>query len=302
MITQGAFNHLFRPGLRKDFLDSFEQFETQYTEYLKSGTIDGPEIEATIMTGMPRLLERFDGEEVTFDDPVLGPKVAAVDREFALGFQLTRRTVEDDKYNKANQAAKWLAHAARMTAEFRSAELLDDATTGTTFNGIDGKPLCDTGHTLINSSSTVSNQAATPVGFSLAGLNALLDLSQLVKDENGDPANFTQTDTVIYNTSEITKAMQIFGSSLEPFTADNQDNAVGKRMSGYKQIIKRYTTSTTSYFLMNSKINDCHFLTRRAVDFDDTFDFKTDAAQYKTTTRFLIWFVNWRGWFGSFPS
>jgi hypothetical protein len=38
------------------------------------------------------------------------------------------------------------------------------------------------------------------------------------------------------------------------------------------------------------------------VEFDDTFDFNTDAALYKTTTRFLIWFVDFHGWCGAFPT
>lgn len=301
MITQGAFNKLFRPGLRRDFLDSFKQFDPQYTQYLKQGRIDRPEIEATIMTGLSRLLERGDGEPVTYEDPKLGPKVAAVDKEFASGFIVTRRTVEDDLYNKANQAAKWLGHAARMTFEYRSGALLDDAETGATFKGIDGLALCHTAHTLIGSTSVVANRPTTEVGFSITGIQALLDLSEQVLDENGDPRP-TNPDMVIYNPLDITKAIQIFGSRLEPFTAENQDNAIPKRLPGVKQIVKRFVTDKKSYFLVDSQLNDAHFLLRRALEMDDTFDFDTDAAKFKATVRFLIWFVAWYGWFGSFPA
>lgn len=301
MITQGAFNLLFRTGLRKDFRDEFNMYPPEYPMYLKQGTMDGPEIEAAIMTGLKRFLERGDGESVTYEDPVMGPKVVGVDKEFALGFIITRRTVEDDKYKKANQASKWLAHAARMTYEYRSAALLDDATTGTTFNGIDAKPLCDTGHTLINSSSTVSNQANPAVGFSVTGVTSLLDLHQAVKDENGDPIK-SDPDTVIYNPTQISKAIQIFGTDKEPYTAENQDNAIKKRLPGVRHVVKRFTTDTNDFFLVDSRLNDAHFLVRRPVEFDDTFDFDTDAAKYKSTTRFLVWFVDWRGWAGSFPT
>ena len=298
MITQGAFNLLFRSGLRKDFRDSFSRHEPEYTQYLKQGTMDGPEIEATIITGHKRLLERGDGEPVIYEDPKLGPKVVGVDKEFALGFAITRRTVEDDKYGKANQAAKWLANAARMTYEYRSAALLDDAFSGSTFLGIDGKALCHTGHTLINSSTTVSNSVSPAVGLSVTGVNALLNIQENIKDENGDPIK-VMTNAIIYNPNQKSKAIQIFGSELEPFTSDHQDNAIKKRIGGIKHIVKRYTTGTTAYFLMDTELNDAHFVVRRAVDFDDTFDFDTDAAKYKTTTRFLVWFVGWRGWAGS---
>jgi hypothetical protein len=300
--TQGAFNLLFRAGLRKDFRDSYSEFEPQYTQYLRQGTIDKPEIEATIITGLNRLFERGDGEAVIYEDPKLGPKVAAVDKEFAAGFIITRRTVEDDQYNKANQASKWLGHAARMTNEFRSGALLDDAETGTDFKGIDSLSLCNTAHTLINSGATVANRPLQEVGLSVTGITALLDLAQNIKDENGDPMP-TNPDMVIYNSSDITKAIQVFGSDKEPFTADNQDNAIPRRFPrGVKHMVKRYVVDTKSYFLVDSRLNDAHFLVRRPVEFDDTFDFDTDAAKFKATERILIWFVDWRGWFGAFPA
>ena len=279
-------------------------FEPEYTQYLKTGRMDGPEIEALQLTGVRRLLERGDGEEVTFEDPVIGNKVVGVDKEYALGIAITKRTVEDDKYRKANQAAKWLARATRLTYEYRAAALLDDAFAGATFTGLDGLAMCHTAHTLLNPGSgatTTQNRPTTEVGFGLTGINALLDLSELMKDENGDPSPM-KVDTVIYNPTQKSKAIQIFGSDLEPFTADNQDNAVKKRLPTIKHVVKRYTTNTTSYHLVDSRLNDAWVLTRRPVEFSDDFDFKTSAAMYMAAVRFLIWFADHRGWLGSNPS
>lgn len=303
MQVQGDLNLLFRPGLRSDFRDKFNEHVTQYSQYLRVGSMDGPEQEATIIAGLRRLLEIGDGEPITYEDIVLGPKVIGVDKEFGLGFTLTRKTVEDDQYSKANQGAMWLAHATQMTYEYRSGALLDDAFAGATFKGIDNLPLCDVAHTAINdpAGTTWANEPTTPIGFSVAGINGLLNLLELTVDHNGDPIPI-KPDTVIYNTSQITKAMQIFGSKLEPFTSDNQDNAVAQRLSGVKQIVKRFVTGTTSYFLFDSQLNDAHFLLRRKADFKDETDFDTGAAKFKTTTRFLIWFVDPRGWTGANPS
>ena len=300
MIVQGAFNLLFRPGLRKDFRDNYQQYAVEYTNYLKSSTTSMPEQAATIMTGLNRLVERGDGERITYMDPKIGPKVMGVDKEFAGGFIISRRTVEDDQYGKANQGAKWLANAARMTYEYRAAALLDDAFTGSTFKGIDNKSLCNTAHTLLNSSSTVSNSLATPVGLSVAGITGLLDLAMLLKDENNDPIQSNPDTLLIGNAAgSLHKAMQIFGSDKEPFTADNQDNAIKKRFPRMRIEVSRFKTSAAPYFLIDSMLNDAHLVVRRPVEFDDEFDFDTDAAKYKCTTRFLVWFVDWRGWFGS---
>ena len=303
MIVQGAFNLLFRPGLRRDFRDNFQMYPVEYTKFLKTGTTKMPEQSASIITGMSRLVERDDGEPITYEDPKMGPKVMAVDKEFALGFILTRKTVEDDQYGKANQGSKWLAHAARMTYEYRAAGLLDDAFTGTDYKGIDGLSLCHAAHTLINSSTTVANTPAVQVEMSITGVTACLDLFMQMKDENGDPIIMNPNKLIIgNNANDLHKALQIFGSDKEPFTADNQDNAIKKRFGNISPEISHYKTSSKSYFFQDDKYVDSHLLTRRAVDFDDTFDFDTDAAKYKTTSRFLIWFVDWRGWVGVNPS
>lgn len=303
MQVQGAFNLLFRPGLRKDFLDEVVGYEDEYSQYLRTSTMDGPEIAASIIVGMPRLFEIGDAEPVPYDVPKMGPKVMGVDKEFALGFAVSRKTVEDDLYNKANQSAKWLGHAVNMTKEFRSAQLLDDAFAGATFKGIDGLSLCNSAHTLINSTSTVANVPTTPVGLSVAGITALTNLAQLCKDENGDPRKVMLDKLIIGNDATLYhKALQIFGSDKEPFTADNQDNAIKKRYPKMDITMVHYMASTTNYFMVDSKLNDSHFVTRRAPLFEDDFDFNTKAALYSVSMRFLIWFVAWYGWYGANPS
>lgn len=301
MQVQGGanFNLLFRPGLRADFLDEILDYEDEYSQFLKQSTMDGPEIAATIMVGMPRLFEIGDGEPVPYDTPRIGNKVVGVDKEFALGYALSRKTIEDDQYGKANQSAKWLGHAVNMTKEFRSAQLVDDSFTGATFKGIDNLSLFNTAHTLINSNLTVANMPSVPVGMSIAGITTLTNLFQLMKDENGDPHKVFP-DSILYGNDAAThqKVMQIFGSELEPFTTDNQENAIKKRFPNMRKVMSHYMASATNYMMFDSRLNDCHFVTRRAPLFEDDWDFNTKAALYSVSMRFLIWFVNWRPWCG----
>lgn len=303
MLVQGAFNALFRPGLRADFRDSYQEYEPEYNQFLRESTTTLPETRATIIAGLSRFFERYDGEPLTYDTPKQGPVVAGVDKEFALGFMITKRTVEDDQYNKANQSAKWLGHAANMTKEYRSAALLDDAFSGTLFKGIDNLSLINTAHTLINSDATVANQPSSQFGVSMTGVTTFFDLAQQMKDENGDPMKmFPDTIVISNNAPDWHRALQIFGTDKEPFTAENQENAIRKRLPTPKIVVSRYKSSTRSWFMVDSKLNDAHFVTRRALTFDDDFDFNTDAALYKATMRFLIWFVDWRGWLGANPT
>lgn len=303
MLVQGAFNALFRPGLRADFRDNYEMYPPEYSSYLKTSSMSTPELRAVVIAGLNRLVEIGDGEPVTYDNPKISPVVMGVDREFALGFMLTRKTVEDDQYGKANQAAKWLGQATRMTEEYRSAALLDDAFTGNTFKGFDNAALCSTSHTLLGSDSTASNALSTPVGLSMTGITGLQNLAMRLVDENGNPMRSMPRKLIISNTAgELNKARQIFSSEKEPFTANNTDNALRMEFGQPEIVVSRFKSSQKSYFLVDDRLNDAHFVTRRAPTFSDDFDFNTDVALYKVSTRFLIWFVDWRGWFGSNPT
>lgn len=303
MQVQGAFNLLFRPGLRKDFRDEYNKFETEYNKYLKVSTTSLPEQSATIMTGMNRLIELGDGEGITYQDLVLGPKVMGVDKEFGVGCRLTRRAVEDDQYGKLKGAAKYLAEAARLTYEYRGAQLLDDAFTGSTFKGIDNLSLINNAHTFLNAPGTWSNTPATQIELSVAGITALDDIFMTMKNHNADPIRMMGNLLIIGNESGMSqRAWQIFRSEKEPFTAENQDNALKNKYGNMDVQVSRYKTSRKSYFMVDKTWNDAHFVVRRPVRAEDDYDFNTSAALYKITTRFLVWFVDPRGWAGVNPA
>jgi hypothetical protein len=215
-----------------------------------------------------------------------------------------RKIMEDDQYGKIKSSAKWLAHAAKMCYEYRGAGFLDDAFTGTTYKGYDGLALLSTAHTFINNgAATWSNRLAQEVGLSMAGVTAMIDLYATLKDHNGDPIKMWPDQIVIgNNTGDWHRAENIFSNAKEPFTADNTDNIVSKRFKGINIVISRYKSSLKSYFMVNKKYNDAQLLVRRPVKMEDDFDFNTGAALAKVTTRFLIWFVDPRGWVGANPA
>jgi hypothetical protein len=304
MNSQGDFSRLFRPGLRRDFRDEYEDFETEYDQFLKVGTIDGPEVRGTQIVGPNRLFLRGDGEPVIYEDFKMNTILTYVDQEFAGGFMITRKAVEDDKYGKANQGAKWLARAARLTYEYCGAAVLDDMFTGSTYKTFDGLSIVNSAHVPIgNTSATQANTPTTPVQISIAGISGLLDLWTQLKDENGDPIK-EWPDLLVYgvNPGDENTVLAIYNSDLEPFTADHTDNVVRRRTKNMKFVMSHFKASAKSYFLVNQKLNDAHLDIRRAVEFDDTFDFDTHVAKYQASTRFIRYVMDWRGWTGSNPS
>lgn len=303
MLTSAGLNLLFRAGLRKNMRDEFKQYPPVWNQIFKTGSIDKPEISAAIFTSFSRMFETHDGEDPIFEKPVMSGKVSAVDKEYSVGAEVSRKAREDDEYGKVNQASKWLAHASRMTYEYRAAAFLDDAVSGTNFKGYDNLPLASASHTFVNAGGTWSNLTAAPVRLSVAGLTAMLDLAFLMKDHNGDPV-VMQPDTLIHgnNAVDALMAAKIFNTTAEPFTANNEDNAVKKIFGNLKTVRQPYTTSTKRWFMVDSRYNDAWFLIKRPVNFRNWVEDKTLAALAVADTRFLIWFVDPRGWWVANPS
>lgn len=297
MIVRGAFNHLLRPGLRRDFRDQYDQHEEEYSQFLQTGSQDRAEVEATAMSGLPRMVRRPESEAVTYVDPQMSDKFIFVDDEYALGFIVSQRMMEDDLYNKANQNSRWLGRSARLTQEYRAAALLDDAFTGNTFTGLNGEALCSTSHSLVGATGTWSNRLANDTQLSVTGLQAAFDLAETTVDHNGDPIPINPRRLII-NAQDKWKAEQLVKSEFEPFTADNQINAI-KSSEDLSYMISHYKTQGRDWFIQDPGFHDAHFLWRVRPQFDDTFDFDSRAAKFMARQRINVYFFDQRGWVGS---
>jgi hypothetical protein len=300
MITRGAFNHLLRPGLRRDFRDSYQQHVEEYSQFLKVGTQDRAEVEAVALSGLPRMILRGEVEPVVFIDPAMSPKVTYVDDEYALGFEVSKRMMEDDLYRRANQNAKGLGRSSRLTQEYRAAELLDDAFTGNTFTGLLGEALISTSHTFVGTTGTWSNRLAADTQFGVTGLQAAFDLGEQTKDHTGDPIPL-QLNRIILNIADEWAAIKILQSDKEPFTADNQVNAIIRRRKNLDYVVSHYKIQGSDWFVQDSTLIDSHFLFRIRPQFWDDVDPKTLAALFMARQRVNIYFFDPRGWIGSNP-
>lgn len=305
IVTRNQNQILYREGLIEGFLTDYTEHPPEFSRYLKVGSVSVPEISRTRAAGPARLYRSDDGEPPTFETIDVGPKVSAVDREFSSGYGVTRKALEDEwkGYNLLNQGAKHLGHAGRMTQEYQSAALLNDSFTGSTFLGMDGLALYSTAHTLLRSPSTVSNRAATPVGFSIGGLSALFDLAGKCKDENNDPIVIMPNLCIIPNEEGIKQdAKRIFEQNEEPFTANRNDNPIKNNHGSINWFASHFQSSASNYHLIDTKWNDSHFLNRVAMQMWDWKDDPTGTQFVAARTRFMIYFFNWRGWYGANPT
>ena len=298
MIVRGAFNHLLRPGLRRDFRDSYEQFPEEFGMFLDVEGLDRAEEERVAISGLGRMVKKTETGVISYVDPVQSDKYVYVDDEFALGFIISQRMMEDDQYGRAEQNAKWLGRAARLTQEYTAAALLDDAFSGSTYTGLLDEALCSTSHNLLNGAGTWSNRVAGNPALSVTGYQAGLELAEAQVDHQGDPMPMMPQRLIVDRTDEFV-AIQLTENPDEPFTADRNVNAaMRKRNMDYR--LSHFKSADGSWFIQDPSLIDMKFLFRVRPQMGDANDEGgTNAAKFWARQRILVYFFDPRGVIGS---
>jgi hypothetical protein len=302
MVVRNLNPLLYRPGLDKNFRDGYITPVKEFTFFFKTENVDTPEVSMATITGPSRLYPIGDGEPYPLTAIQTGFKAAATDIEFGGAYAVTRKAQDDDIYGVVNKGAKWLGESAHYTFEYNGGAFLDDAFTGATFLGQDGKSLIHDTHDLLGSSAKMSNKGAG-VGFSLAGVTQLMELADHAVNQQGDPIVVQLNKVIIPNTQAAKQAaIKIFGMEKEPWTANNDDNAIKKQLGSITYQTSRYMASDSNYFMIAESLNDAWFRPRKALEITDYVDPKTKVLQVDAYTRFMTYFYDFRGWYGQNPT
>lgn len=299
MMTRGAFAPLVRPGLRRDFRDGYNEYAEEYSSFLATGPMSEGEIRASAMSALGRMAKKTEVGPITYIDPKESPISTYHDNEWALGFMISKRMMEDDLYGKANQNAKWLGRAARLTQEYECGAWLDDAFTGSVYTGMFSEALISATHTYLNNTGTWSNLISGNPVLSVLGLQLGLEMSEAQVDHEGNPIPMQVTKLFIDRTSEF-MAIKLLNGEFEPFTADNTVNAIKKKATNLSYKLLHYKAVNGKWFLQDPRLTDSHALFRVKPQFGDTQDEGgTLAAKFWGRQRFMVYHYDPRGWIGS---
>ena len=298
MEVRGPFNHILRPGLRRDFRDSYMGFKSEYNQLLKVGMMERAEEERTSLSGVPRQIKLRESEPFSMSDPVLSERLVYTDNQWGRGFGVSKELMEDDQYGKAGKSSTALGRATRLAQEYETADFFDDAFTGTYFKGYGKTQLINNAHTLLNSVDTWSNKIPGDTALGVTGMQAAFELAEGMVDHQGDPI-VMKIDTLVINIKDQWTAMKITMGELEPFTDNNDINTI-KRKASLNFVISHYKDqSGNDWFARDSSLCDSHFKFRVKPQFPDWYEDATRTAWFASRQRFLVYFYDPRGWIGS---
>ena len=294
-MTRTNFGELLKPGQRKIFFDSYNNFEPQYTNVFKLENSNKKEETVLRLGGFGLWEANTEGAEISQDEISEGQKVTFTNKRFDKGYEITWEMVQDDQYGiwKGNVGnggnAKTLGRSLRATVETEAAKVLD---TGFAANGFDGVPLFSTTHPLIDSTAKASNRLGGELNF--ANLKTACTMLRKQKDESGAaPIAAVPSKLIVHPDMEYT-ARSLLHSAIVP----NVDNEV-YALPNLSIVVLDYLTNDAAWYVQAKDIDNLIFFWREQPVFGAQPIAKKMDWFYYGYARWSCGYTDWRGIVGS---
>ena len=237
---------------------------------------------------------------IEYDDADQGYKTTFTHTEFARGFKVERKLVDDDLYNIINQRPAGLALAAMRKREKDAADIFNNAFASGM--GADSQYLCDGSHPAspANTASTQSNAGTTAI--SRDAIIATRKLMRSFEDDRGELIN-VNPDTLVIPPELEDAVYPLTNSVLQPGGANNDANYIASL--GLRVVVWDYLTDANNWFMVDSMLAKQHLLwfDRVPLEFamDPTSDFSLEA-RYRGYYRSSVGWSDWRCIYGHLVS
>lgn len=296
VITTGNFSKALWPGINAWYGQAYNEHKVEFTDLFESHTSRKAWEEDVSTSGFGLAIQKTEGDGVSYDSARQGFVSRYTHATYALGFIITRETVEDDLYDVVgSKKAKSLAFSMRQTKETLGANVYNRAF-NSSYTGGDGLELCSAAHLNI-AGGTYANELATAADLSEASLEqACIDLMKFT-DDRGLKISI-MPKTLIVPVDLAFEADKILRTEYEVGTANNTINAVRSKFPGGVRV-NHYLTDTDAWFIRTNARDGMKYFSRRDDAFTMDDDFDTDNAKYKATFRCSFGWSDPRGIFGS---
>lgn len=250
-------------------------------------------------TGIGLLEETPELGAVPYEDADPSWVTTYVHREFKKGRMVSKKMVQDEKWNIIQNLPKTLSIAKLRTFETAAADVLNYGFVAgggglAKFDGADGQALFSTAHTNKKGTITQSNKITSPL--SVSALEAVTTAMQNRLDSKGQIITFNP-DTLIVHPNNRFKARNILEADG---SIGNDFNDINTMKGALNLIVWQYLKNPTAWFVLDSTAHQLNFFKRTDEDVEGpVWDFDNGAAKWKVETRFSVGYSSWQGIYGS---
>lgn len=304
IINSGSFAKALWPGVNAWYGKAYNEYSTEWNKLFDTYKSTKQFEEDVGISSFGLAVVKPEGASVSFDSE----RQAFITRYqhvvYALGFVITRESMEDDQYAVVGQRkAQGLAYSMRQTKEIVASNVYNRAFS-TSYLGGDGASLIASGagtaspsHPLF-AGGTATNGPSTWADLSEAALEqAVIDIAAFTNDRGLLIA--VKPKTLIIPRQLMFEAKRILGSDGRVGTDNNDVNALKNMGLIPETVVNHYLTDTDAWFIRTDAPHGMKHFERRADAFDMDNDFDTENAKYKATARYSFGWTDWRGIYGS---
>lgn len=305
---ENDFGALLEPKLRKVFYDTYNEVPEQYSKFYHVKTSNKAK-ETEYGLGAFRPWTKFGNSSSTIGDADKMPSVkyqkinpglerTYIHEEFASGFAVERKFVDDEMYDTIMKLPKDLARAGRYKVEQDAASLFNEALKATpTAKIYDNQPLFSHAHPLVETKNA-DGSAITTKGDNLIDgtlsadtLKQALLLGRKQVDEAGKliTMNF---DTLVVPPELEYLAQELLKSTGKTGTDYNDINVLKGRL---KIEVWDFLEKDDACYLMDSNAHQATFFWRVKPDFQREREFDTFVQKYNGYMRYSYGVSEWRG-------
>jgi hypothetical protein len=296
VITTGSHPKALWPGVYAWFGAKYNEHPQQYTRLFDVKSSSKNYEEMVEQTGFGLAPVKAEGSSTAYDSHAQGITSRGTNVAYSLGYIVTREEKADNLYSEVSmQRAASLAFSMAQTRENVGANVYNRAF-NSSYTGGDGKELCATDHGSL--AGNQSNELATAADLSEAALEDLTIQIMDAKNSKGLKISL-QPKSLIVPTALVYDAQRILESTLRSNTADNDINALRSMSIIPEVIVNNYLTDSDAWFIRTNAPSSLCWFDREPVQFSKDEDFDTDNAKAKAYMRFIPFWGDWRGLYGT---
>jgi hypothetical protein len=313
-MSRNMFPPLLAPGLRHIFVQfsDLKEHAPQYTHFLNEMSSDDAYETLYELSGTGPMPMMPEGTPPQSDGIIQGGMKRAVHIQYGLLSQATRQLIADDKYGIIRNVPKSHARSALYCREAVSASLFNlGGTTVTTTNGVTlfninqplmGGPqattLAPNISTIINTAGNYPNRPNPDSDLTMTSLQQAVTMFALQPDDRGIPTH-VKPKWLIHTVQQRRNVRELLGSPGVPGSSNNELNWVlAENLQGLEL---NYLTSPNGWGLIADKEgHQLNMYDREPLMASTDDDFKTEVLLFKSTQRFSVVPLTWRGTFFSY--
>ena len=300
MLTRGQALVLLEPKISTIWNDRLQRRPQEYTRFTNARSTSKYQVTDQNMTMFGSMVLKPEGQNITYDDWIIGNQVVYTPVRKALGYRITDEMRKNDLYGQVDRLEGGLLDSALDDQEITAHLILNNGF-GTTdadgfkAAGFDGLALFSTAHTRLDGGSNQRNRPSTDVDIGVTALqNAVVDIGNCV-NHRGRPV-LCRPKLLIVNPEDQFTAREILQSEYKPGTANNEINAL--RAEGISFMVDHYISSADDWFLICDE-HDLNFVWEQQPTGGMEEDFDSDTIKRKLVQGLAAGHGEWYGAYAS---